>query len=267
MLIKTSSSMQYRKWAAQFGSYTPSTDVPNLSNWWRADTATIGTGVSSLNDKKGSVNLTQATGSKQPVQTAANALYNNRSTILFDGIDDALIAASPGVGTLNDITIYMVIGGLATPASNSYLLTFGLVTAAKTVSVRMLTTSTLLCAYNNPANTQSDWRMSVGVATNSDAASNRPCILSWSGSLGAAGASIWATGGYARMGKLGLVTGTSATGSTLDPQAIGLGATPAGTSLYSSFNFCEAMVCSSAHTAEQMLAVNMYLAGYYDVLS
>jgi hypothetical protein len=256
------SSNTIRKWASQYGSYTPSTDVPNLTSWWRADTKTIGTGVSQLTDKKGSVNLTQATGSKQPTFNAADANMGGRDSITFDGIDDALTVASPGIGAMSAITIFFVTRSMATPGVTAQPLSIGNSSDAQSVRITQGVTANLSVLYSNPAATNSAWVMT---ATQADQAANAPRIYSWSGTLANGGATVW--DGRGRLGLVGAAGTNASTGSTLANQQMCLGAAKAGTSAYAAFTFGELMICNAALTSEQMLAVNMYLAGYYGVLN
>lgn len=58
----------------------------SVLGWYRGDTVTIGTGVSSWTDKTGNGNhLIQATTGAQPAYTASDATLNNRGTLLGNG--------------------------------------------------------------------------------------------------------------------------------------------------------------------------------------
>lgn len=254
-----------RRWASQYGSYTPSTDVPNLANWWRADTVTTVSGaVSSLNDKKGSVNLAQGAAGKRPVYNAADSLMGGRDSITFDGIDDVLTAASPGVGAMNAITVYLVIRSMTATAAVQYILATGTTATDKSVQLRMETTGSISSVYRNPAASVSTRTISSGVAGH-NAAASVPLILSSAGTTANGGSTVWAT--TARLGNLSATATNNSTGSTIVAGDFALGASNTTSTLPAAFTFAELMICSAAHTAEQMLAVNMYLAGYYGVLN
>lgn len=252
------------KWMQRLAheSYTPSTDVPSLVNWYRADTVTIATGVSQLTDKKGSVNPTQATGSKQPTQNVADSLMGGRDSITFDGTQHALIAASPGIGSMSAITIFLVVRSVATPAATAYLLGFGSTSTAQSVQVICYsTTGNTRAQYANPGGTASSWQHTPA---QSDASAARPCILAYSGTLANGGSTVWE--GRGRLGSTGGAVTNASTGSTLANQIFCMGANTTGGAAFASFTFGELMICNAALTTEQMRRVELYLAGYYGLL-
>lgn len=261
--MQSSYGNQMRKWAAQYTSYNPSTDVPSLTNWWRADT-TINSGgtVSQLTDKKGSVNLIQATGTKQPALTSLDTLMGGRDSITWDGIDDTLIAASPGIGTMTAITIYMVVRNIITPGATGYLIAFGATSVAQSVAVQIFANGNVRTLYSNPGANSSSWQMTP---VQHNAMATSVCILSWSGLIANGGSAVW--DGRGRLGLQGSAITNASTGSTLANQIMSLGSSTNGTTSLSAFTLGELMICNTAHTSEQMLAVSMYLAGYYGVLN
>lgn len=250
-------------------SFSPSTDVPSLVNWWRADTNTIGTGVSQLTDKKGSVNLTQGTGANQPTYNAADGNYNGRDTISFNGTSHALTVASPGIGTMSAVTIYLVIGDLTPPASTTdYVLAIGNVADNSSIQITAApTTGSLRFRWRGvPAPSASSWQIPMS-ATGAQFGSSGPTVFSCAMRIGSGGANVFnATTPKARMGEVGTFPESASVGGSLANQAMGLGATKAGTAQWVAFKFCELMICSAIHTPDQMLRTNLYLSGYYGII-
>ncbi len=256
------------KWMQRLAgeSYTPSTDVPSLLAWYRADTVTTATGVSQLTDKTGNgYHFVQGTGVKQPALIASGSDPNGRDCVVADGTDDAMTIASPGFGAMNDITIIGVTRSMVAPGANGHIMSIGNAADARSVQI---TTATGLTRpnprYNNPGSTIS----SRNVETSSDDTSwtlSTPKIWSVRHDSTAAASATPIT--RSRLEQPVTANGSSlATVSTLALQAVGLFGTKAGTGGYLSVGLYEMFVCNALLTDDQVRRAELYLAGYYGLL-
>jgi hypothetical protein len=88
--------------------FTPlSITSATVVGWWRSDLGIItGTGVAAWENQAnvgGGTQWAQGTGANQPALTASDPVFNNRPSLLWDGVDDEMSTAiaAPAPGTTN----------------------------------------------------------------------------------------------------------------------------------------------------------------------
>lgn len=266
-MIVPSSSSQVRRWASQYGSFNVLTDVPNLKAWYRADTVTTVSGaVSQLTDKTGNgFHYVQGTALKRPTYNASDANMGGRDSISSDGVDDALTIASPGYGTLNACTLYFVTRSIAHTTGRIFGIGNTNIAQSLTASPTSAGDARPSGVYTNPSGSSTTRRVDVS-ANEPEYFAAKPIIWSVGFDSTAAAASAIRTNG--RLAEVSVSNAASAaTQAAIVGQATALFARPDGLATYLAMTLSELIVADAFHTNEQMLAVNMYLAGYYGVLS
>lgn len=258
-----------REQAADFASFTPSTDVPNLKAWYRADTTTNSGGfVSQLTDKKGSLQYTQGTGSKQPALISSGSDPNGRACVLFDGLDDALVNAT-GHAAMNDSTVFMVTrSAVANPSSGARYLSMGNVSSDAKSFVISTGNSTLVdpvAYYTNPASSISYRAIETNALTTTVYTSSAPRIMCARHNSAASASATPIT--RSRLGVVATTNnGSSATVNTIDQLATAFGATKGGAGSFLNFGLYECFICNALLTDDQCRKVELYLAGYYGLV-
>ena len=258
-----------REQAADFASFNVLTDVPNLLAWYRADTTTNAGGfVSQLTDKSGNgFHFVQATGSKQPALVASGSDPNGKDCVVFDGTDDALTLASPGFGSTNDITIFLVTRSIVAPGGTARAMAIGNTGDAQ--SLLLLVPSAgivrLAGAYNNPGNTTSGRDYDTPAVADATLGTSAVRVLVARHNSAAAASATPTT--RSRLGQPIVNNSSSAaTISTVAALAAAFGSNKTGTGSYLGYGLYESIVCNALLTDDQVRKIELYLAGYYGLL-
>lgn len=257
-----------REQAADFASFNVLTDVPSLKAWYRADTTTNAGGfVSQLTDKKGSLQYTQATGSKQPALVASGSDPNGRDCIVFDGTDDALVNAT-GHAAMNDCTIFMVTRSTtANPSAAGRYLVLGNISGdalSFAVAAANSAMSDPVAYYTNTSGNLSYRAVESSIST-TVYTSSTPRIMCVRHNSAASASATPLT-----RSRLGVVSSSNvasgATISTIAQLATAFGATKGAAGSFLNFGLYECFICNALLTDDQCRKVELYLAGYYGLL-
>ena len=253
-----------REQAADYASFNVLTDVPSLKAWYRADTTTNAGGfVSQLTDKKGSVQYTQGTGSKQPALVASGSDPNGRDCIVFDGVDDCLL----GVGIIESAcTFFSVTRSIVAPVFEGALFVNGNPGAALSINTVTAASQTRpIQRYENPGGSVSSRYVDTADAV-SDArfASSAPSIFVTRHSSTLTASTTPVT--RCRLGTPQSSNQTSAATVSTVQGGAGIGSRNGGGSAFLAFGFYERIVCNALLTDDECRKVELYLAGYYGIV-
>lgn len=251
---------------ANWAAYNVLTDVPSLYWWGRADTTVNAGGfASSVLDKSGGLrHYLQATGSKQAALNATDAFMNNRASLTYDGVDDAMTIAA--FGALTDATFFHVTRSIAATATAGRIFIVGNTVDAQALCVLTpgSSQSRPVATYANPGSTFTTRSVDASAA---DAKYAGTAPIVWSVAFDHAAAASAALSTRARLGEpVSTNSASNATQSTIANLGSAFGATKAGAAAYQAFTWAETIVCSAVLTIDQRRVVEDYLAGYYGLV-
>ena len=257
---------QARIFASDSAWVTTAANVPSLKAWYRADTTVNAGGtVSQLTDKSGNgFHFVQATGTKQPALNVADANMGGRDSITFDGTDDALTLASPGLGTMSGCTLYFVTRAVPMVAGRIFSIGNTNIAQSLTVSPTSGSDARPTFTFTNPSGSLTARR--VDVAAN-QAFYSTNSIAIWDASFDSGAAAAGAFSARSRLGEPSVSNSSSAaTQASAVGQASAFAARPDGLSTYLRYTLAELIIADAVHSMDQRRKVELYLAGYYGLL-